>query len=464
MLPAPDARSRYARARIVFCLAAAAAVVALWLLESEISSLPLRAVCGTAALFVAVALIALVRLTPRGVWSLTSIYAVVFLLFHFGLVTVYGTGLPIEDEATPRHLYHWFYSTTTRRTVLLSTAGFLAFAAGSLAASRISFGAGRGATDTSAERNAFNWAGLALTVGAIGLWGLFVMMSGGPSLLTGGYLEFLDATKDLPLGATYYVIGTGMMLLVVGRPGHVRNAGMAAFAAWAMVVFPLGLRGEVLFITATALGVAAMTKPPFPARNLLIAALPCMIAISFVREYRATGLDGATVSLNSVNPLWALTELGSSLRPVNEVVNWADEGEPFLYGETIVAPFDRTLTKFIPVGRRVPGDEDERIGSVLVLNRVGPIGFSPVAEGYRNGGIVGVLLLLGLTGIVIGSIDFAHPTPLRQVVAGVLFMALLIEVRNDFYFVPIYVTLGWVIVLSVHWFYQAYAGGRRGGR
>src|SRR5688500_19048302 len=88
-LPTPGARSRYARARIVYCLAAGATVVALWIFQDEITSLPLRVVCGTAALFVAVAVATLVRLTPRGVWSLTSIYAVVFFLFHFGLVTVY---------------------------------------------------------------------------------------------------------------------------------------------------------------------------------------------------------------------------------------------------------------------------------------------------------------------------------------------------------------------------------------
>ncbi|MCA1598914.1 MAG: O-antigen polysaccharide polymerase Wzy family protein, partial [Chloroflexi bacterium] len=154
----------------------------------------------------------------------------------------------------------------------------------------------------------------------------------------------------------------------------------------------------------------------------------------------------------SASPLDALTELGSSLRPVSEVVYWRATGDQFIDGASYWAPFDRALAKIIP-GRGwklPPAEADPRVlGSLATMRGDGAIGFSVVAEAYRNFGPAGVCAIMALIGLLLGRLDLWPPTAGRQAMLGVLLVPLLVEVRNDFTAIPFQILEGCVVVYVV---------------
>ena len=90
-----------------------------------------------------------------------------------------------------------------------------------------------------------------------------------------------------------------------------------------------------------------------------------------------------------------------------------------------------------------------RIMNILVTERVGPIGFSPVAEAYRNFGPVGVVLVLGLLGAALAGIDAIANRELAVLAIATLYVPLLINVRNSFVSVPLQCGVGVLFVLGL---------------
>ena len=65
-----------------------------------------------------------------GIWTATSVYALVFWCFHFGLVVVLGTGWAGVDDLSVWEL-SWLLGPHAADAAILSLAGLLAFACGS---------------------------------------------------------------------------------------------------------------------------------------------------------------------------------------------------------------------------------------------------------------------------------------------------------------------------------------------
>ena len=97
--------------------------------------------------------------------------------------------------------------------------------------------------------------------------------------------------------------------------------------------------------------------------------------------------------------------MGGSLHPVENVVRWRAEGDPLELGASYWAPLERAAAWVLPGLGTAAAEDDMRIMNVLVTDRVGPIGFSPVAEAYRNFGAPGVAIVLGLLGAALAWID-----------------------------------------------------------
>ena len=145
----------------------------------------------------------------------------------------------------------------------------------------------------------------------------------------------------------------------------------------------------------------------------------------------------------------AFAEMGESLHPVEKVVRWRAEGEALEMGSSYWAPFERAAARVLP-GVRLPAAEDDmRIMNVLVTDRVGGIGFSPVAEAYRNFGAVGVVLILGLLGAALAAIDRIADRGLAVLAIATLYVPLLVNVRNSFVSVPLQCGLGVLFVLGL---------------
>ena len=439
------------------------------------AGLSLAATADIASLCAVGVIIMVVRVSPRRFWSASAMYLFVLCLFHFGLATVYGLGLPI-GSATLANMSVWFYTPYTKEALILTGMGVVSCGIGILTA--LLWGTKRAQSvpspvspsspvslESGSIDRAFLVTGFALVLVSVCGWFLIAARAGGVGILLGSYETFLAVVgESIALTLTYYGINVGMVFLAAAQPAALRRVAFAIFCLWGLIALPLGLRGEVLFPGLTALVIMAKRRPPFSAKVALLLGLLLLSSIAALREVRQVGVQNVGSTTVSASPLDALTELGSSLRPVSEVVYWRATGDQFIDGASYWAPFDRALAKVIP-GRDwklPPAEEDPRIlGSLATMRGDGAIGFSVVAEAYYNFGPVGVCVIMALIGLLLGRLDLWPPTMGRQVLLGVILVPMLVEVRNDFTAVPFQILEGCVVVYAVLSITRAIARARR---
>jgi hypothetical protein len=240
----------------------------------------------------------------------------------------------------------------------------------------------------------------------------------------------------------------GLPLLVATPASQLKKSGILLFVIWALIAIPLGLRGEAFFPLAAAAVIAARQRAfsISTGRTVLIVII-LLLLITAVRQIRQVGISqyDALTELR-LNPLDSLIEMGSSLRPVTEVLLWETAGEAYLMGGSYWAPIERAARRIIPGIPRIPADQDERLMNILVQKRVGPIGFSPVAEAYRNLGYIGVGLFMFLIGFIMGRLNRWPSNPVQDGYVIVIFVPFLIQIRNDFTPIPFQLFAGFLIV------------------
>lgn len=436
-----------------------APLMALWLIglnifQDQLLALPLKVICNIASISIIIILLVVFRSTRLRFWSASAVYAIIFCLFHFGATIVYGLNISISsylDLAMSR----WFYLPDTREAVLLAISGLIACGLGIYIVSLFRPIASAVSESLPAFTNILGIAGFVLIALCLIGWFATVIGSGGLSLLTGSYRSWLDSTSGSLLTYTYYGFGLGLTFLAAACPGKLRTLGFGLFGFWCLFALPLGLRGEVLFPVSAALVVTARRQIPLTTKQALICGLVLLALIAIIREVRQVGLESFNLSETHFSPQDALAELGGSLRPVTVVVLWHRAGEDLIQGASYWAPVERALFRLIPDlnVQHISAYEDDRLLNVLIQSRVGFIGFSPIAEAYYNFGNIGVLIVMMLTGLVLGYLDRMATTRLNQAVIGVVLVPLLIQIRNAFVQVPTqiilgFITLGFVVALS----------------
>jgi hypothetical protein len=391
------------------------------------------------------------HLTEQRIWSASSVYLIVFCVFHFGAV------IPLALNATPSHelqlsLTRWFDRTYTHTATLLALLGLVTYVVGVHIAS-LPYKRKNQIVDPNEEYISPILTGLSfvLLLSGIVVWFVVIFLSGGIELIFGSYRDYLDVAALPFIGYTsfaYFAISLGFPLLISNPASRLKTNGMIIFAIWAVIAIPLGLRGEALFPLAAAAVMAAKQRSfSMPVVRSLLVAIVLLSLISAVRQLRQVGLReyDALAELRT-SPVDALIEMGSSLRPVTEVLVWETAGEGYIMGSSYWAPVERAFRRVLPGVPRTSAEQDERLMNVLVQQRVGPIGFSPVAEAYRNFGYIGVGLFMFLIGFMMGRLDRWPTNPVRNAYLAVIFVPFLIQIRNDFTPIPFQLMAGFLIV------------------
>ena len=388
-----------------------------------------------------------------GLWSATGAYASVFWCFHFGLIAVFGSGLIAPHELQPWDQV-WLLGPFGADAAVVALIGFTAFASGAILinASASSADSRTNPPDPNEGAHPFGPAGSVLVFAAIGLWSATVLMTSGASGFYGAYGDYLSAIDQAGgfMALVWLALGGGIVMSVTGRHGWLRTGAIAAFGCMALIALPIGLRGEIMFPTIAALVAAARcgwTLSPGKACAFLVGLL---IVIPSVREIRNTGLQGLSDAALELRMFDAFVEMGGSLHPVEKVVRWHAEGEPLDMGSSYWAPVERAAARVLPGLETSAAEDDMRIMNVLVTDRVGPIGFSPVAEAYRNFGALGVVLILGLLGAGLAAIDRIADRRLAVLAIAILYVPLLTNVRNSFVSVPLQCGVGVLFVAGIH--------------
>ena len=183
-----------------------------------------------------------------------------------------------------------------------------------------------------------------------------------------------------------------------------------------------------------------------PAKSAALA-LALLLMIPVMREVRNTGVQGLAQMELEPRLYEALLEMGGSLHPVEKVVRWSAEGDPFQKGSSYWAPIERAAARVLPGISTPAADDDMRIMNVLVMDRIGAIGFSPVAEAYRNLGGIGVVIVLALLGAGLAALDTLRDSRLAVLAIATVYIPVLTNVRNSFVSVPAHCAAGILIVL-----------------
>ncbi len=350
-------------------------------------------------------------------------FCCVFVVFHFGLAPVFL--LPDDRlDATARFGLEWYWDfVITRKAHLIS----LVFLAGLLAANLLPAVAASSAARGTASRPTVWVVSIVSLVAAIVGWLALVVATG-----AGDYADFIRRVEATGVGALFGVVhgcidAAFLVAIMTGRS----YLPFALFLGWGVLAFSFGLRGEVAFPLVVALGLlVSQRRLAVPVVVLLGGSVAFLGLSAFVASYRVS----AASDVGLATPLAVsrgLAELGGSLRPVHEVVKWA-QSDDLLLGASYAAPFERSLLRMFPVVPRLPGELDERLMNVLIVHRAGPYGFSMAAEAYYNFGLGGVLpvgMLVGWTLIVCGNVLAAGRA---NPVAIALTVGLFDQVRQSF--------------------------------
>lgn len=419
------------------------AVVAMFVVEAVVPLVPSDIPGIAVTFFSAWGLCLALLLCGGNVYRPSTCYLVLFGFFHGGLLLSIALRGP---EAFTAYDVSWIYDGYTPEATHLAILGMAAF---TVAAEL----AGRGARHEQAsdpepaERTRLAVVGLGCLLAGMVIFTVAVAGAGGLELMSGGYLTFIQANEsNSTLGYGMLLVAVGAMLSVLAG-GRARLVAWATFGTYSVVAFLIGSRGAVLFALVALLMVEVRQGRRIRTLWTIAGALGVLVLIGLVRQTRLVGF-GQPAGTSVGSPLDALAEMGYSLRPTAVVLDWHSAGEPLRDGATLVAVPLRFLESL--TGRHGGSPAyDDRLFNVEIGQRVGPMGGSPIAEGYHNFGTLGVVLLMLAIGLVIGRLERLPRTPRGIALTGVVLLPLLMQVRNSFAPVPVQLVLGLLLLWLV---------------
>jgi hypothetical protein len=384
-----------------------------------------------------------------GIWSAVGAYAAVFWCFHFGLIAVLASGL-VEPMELSLWDQLWVLGPYGADAAVLTLIGLAAYAAGAVLVSRWGTPAGADARSAGTDDavHPYGPAGSVVVLASVALWCVIVAGTSGARGFLGSYSDYLNATAEFGalMALVWLGAGCGLVVSVTGAGGWMRTSALMAFGCLSVVALPLGLRGEIMFPTVAALVAAHRRGWTLSPRRAVAFVAVLLLVIPVVREVRTTGLQGLPGMVVDLRLFDAFVEMGGSLHPVEKVVRWRAEGEALQMGASYWAPIERGAARILPGVHAPAAEHDMRIMNVLVMDRIGAIGFSPVAEAYRNFGALGVVCVLGLIGAGLARIDSVADRRLAVLAIATLYVPLLVNVRNSFISVPAQCAAGLLLI------------------
>ena len=418
-------------------------------------SLTSRDTVGAQAAVVSVAWVACLAVLAgrgEGVYAPAMLYLGIFGLFHCGLLIA----VSIDDTiASNLPMIGWLYDPYLARATTMVVLGMLAFTLGTTLIpprTDVPTNAPTTAPTTGAEpattRQVAGAVGLAVQLGGIGLLLLAVQRARGFGVLADGYsalLLELNGSWSFAYGTLFTGIGT---VLAVVAGGRLRLLAWAIFAGYALLAFPLGTRGAVLFPLAVLVAIEARRGRRLRLPAAMAGVFVLFVLIAAVRTTRNNGVGGLLSGDWAAAPLEAVAEMGYSLRPSVVVLGWESQGQPLRGGITLVAVVVRLLER-LTGWHGGPPAIDDRLFNQEIMSRAGPIGGSPIAEGYHNFGPVGVVVVMMAIGIVIGLLARRPVGLYADALLGMVLVPLFVEIRNSFAVVIPQVALGLALLLAI---------------
>lgn len=217
------------------------------------------------------------------------------------------------------------------------------------------------------------------------------------------------------------------------------------FLIWAIFAFNLGIRGPVLFPLSIGLFI---TCKVYNYNISMLKFLFFFVIFCYMVSYKF--FKRSNLDFDYINPFFALQEMGSSLRPLNETLVWMENGiYDFQYGITYFAPLERFFIKIFQLYELPLDINDNRLMNIAITQNAGPYGFSIIAESYINFGLIGVIILAISLSLYFNKIDNNINILLKNPFQIIFLIAIFFHIRQAFvgaWGVLLYLSIFYVLI------------------
>lgn len=377
-------------------------------------------------------------------------YAVVFWMFHFGLVFPASITPSLLERFDPWNI-EWVYNPETGKAVLLSLLFLAAFTLGWTWLYRGADTSQPAAEVDGEKAQELILAGWLVIACGLGYFGL-ALARFGITILLQSYTSFFAVHNDFSWSIV--VVAYGLVLQLAGRrpTTDVIKTMLWAYLPLTGLVFWAGARTAPMF-SMIVLGIVLAKRGLRISRlGLWVAAIVTLLVIAFVQQTRQYGLlellESSEATATVESPLAGMTELGGSLRPVSATVHYVDvAGNGPFWGQTYIYPIVRQGELLLGLPRGNPETERRFIATHISLLYSAAMGYSVVAEAYVNAGVVGVIVFALLWGFLLSVLDRRSRSPYGLGLLGAILFPMMINIRNSFIFVPIWIFLAGMVLL-----------------
>lgn len=276
-------------------------------------------------------------------------------------------------------------------------------------------------------------------------------------------MTYTDYRNNVMKGNTLYswvlvFYPTGLLYVIASSKGRRRAVGIALFTATAFIFLITGNKGEVLYAVLASLGILGYQGRKLNKKLVLFLCVIMFVIIPIVTATRSSGvINGFQLVFASFTD--SFLEIGMQIRCLVYSIDGVKNGiYPLMYGYSYLNPICQALGYLILPLRSLP---EIPIDLVSSNSSFSGFGFTQVAEGYLNFGIIGSMLVFGLFGYYIGKLEFKRMNTRKLCLIGSVLVILINLSRNTFIFVPGQVTVMLIIYFLVNFMLRIMIRGRR---
>lgn len=262
------------------------------------------------------------------------------------------------------------------------------------------------------------------------------------------YGDYFSRLTNIPFYSNFiFIYSIGIISLLASTSAKNLKYSFLIIMIPGLLLLITGNRGELMYPLLAGIGILLVRGLKINIKLVLSLGIVFFIIIPLVGEVRnMDSLD--EVNELSISPADPFITIGYTLRPLVFTVEWIENGEEYLYGESFIVPVQRGIANNIP-GVEAISYEGK---SYNYRDRLPTMGYSIIAESYHNFGVISSFIIVPLI-IVLLLFGEKSNTINRLIISGGIAAILINNVRNAFSYVPgqIIMLLLLVIIFNISW-------------
>lgn len=214
--------------------------------------------------------------------------------------------------------------------------------------------------------------------------------------------------------------------------------------------FLMGNRGEVLYSLITCVAIYHMRYKKINKKMLLIGGIALIMIVPLVRDFRTTmSIDNYTSNV-STNIVETFSEIGYQIAPFTYTIEIVESGVPYRLGATYLYGIGDFIGRKIPF---IGGLPTASLNNVKYMMPRKGMGYSQVAEGFYNFGIIGGAIFFVFIGFMIFQLEKIYINPneskYKRTFSALFVVELINITRNSAGTLMLYISYIAVILLLI---------------